>query len=220
MKNSKEILNSTAPFFIVLVLIIITAKFGLGKVFDQNLEVKKLTLEKTTLNQKIKILSSLTDSTEFRTTSAAIALPELNPSLTVVSQLKSLALQNGIILLGIKAGAETKDTSGLLRVDISFEIDGAKPLIINFIKEVSNIAPITLLDKVKIADSGELTRADISVKSFWSPFPKTISGVTESVNDLTEQEVQVLTEIENLTMPEFVVNSTTIENARENPFTQ
>lgn len=118
----------------------------------------------------------------------------------------------------MKAGAEVKDNSGLKRVDISFEVDGAKPDIIEFVNKIKTISPITIVDKIKISEVNGATRANVTVKSFWADLPKTIPNLTQQVTDLTDKEEQTLMEVSLLTTPSFFVTEASEENVIADPF--
>jgi len=168
MKNYREIIKSTSLFIIVLVLFVITANFVIPKANSQTAIINKLKKEQTTLDQKVKLLSSIQDTLDQDVNFVTIALPNTNPTLIAISQIRSKALENGLQFGSLKSGSEIKDLSGLLRADITFQVNGPKSQIVNFINSIQTVAPILVTEKVKITEANEITRADISVKSFWA----------------------------------------------------
>jgi hypothetical protein len=95
---------------------------------------------------------------------------------------------------------------------------GARAQIFSFLSEIAKIAPITLVDKIKISETGGNVTATISVKTFWVDFPKTIPSVTSPVTDFTAEERQILTNIAGLTQPSFIDVGPSQADINPNPF--
>lgn len=218
MKSSKELLKALIPLIAVIVLFALVGKFAIAKAVDYNNQIKVLEKDRNTLTEKLSLLKIVADSFSEGATTVSLALPSQNPSIMTISQLKNLSAQTGIAMLGMKAGAEVKDNSGLKRVDISFEVDGAKPDIIEFVNKIKTISPITIVDKIKISEVNGATRANVTVKSFWADLPKTIPNLTQQVTDLTDKEEQTLMEVSLLTTPSFFVTEASEENVIADPF--
>lgn len=220
MKNYQEIIKSVAPLLMIVLLFAFTAKFTLSKVSTQSTQIEKLTKEKVTLSAKVKLLSEISDTVSEGASAASIALPDTNYALAAISQLRFKALENGLTLGSLKAGNEVKDTSGLMRSDITFQVNGPKLQIVSFINSIPTIAPILITEKVKMTEVNEVTRADITVKSFWAELPKALPSLTQQLSDLTEKELVILDEVSALTPPSFAVNSPSVTGDRVDPFNQ
>lgn len=220
MKNYREIIKSVSLLVIVAVLFLITAKFVIPKASSQTAVISKLKKDQNTLDQKIKLLSAIKDTLDQDVNFVTIALPNTNNTLVAISQIRNKALENGLIFGSLKSGAEVKDLSGLMRSEITFQVNGPKGQIVNFINSIPTIAPILITEKVKITEANEITRADISVKSFWSEYPKSLPSTAQNLSDLTEKEVKILEEISTLTPPTFSVSSPNVGSERPDPFSQ
>jgi Tfp pilus assembly protein PilO len=221
MKNYNEILKAIGPLVIVLFLGFFVGQFTLSKVGEQSIKIKKLQKENTVLTQKVKLLSSVATNVQDGANLVTITLPESNSSLAVVSQIKLTALENELVIGNLKSGAEVKDSSGLSRADISFEIDGAKTKIIDYLNSLTKVAPIIVVDKVKLSETENGARASVTVKAFWTALPKTLPSINQSINDLTEKEIQVLDDIGTLRQPQFVGSSVeTSGEGKVDPFSQ
>jgi hypothetical protein len=219
-ENVKQILSAAIPFAVVVILFLVVGNFGISKVTDLRAQITEATSQKATLTQKLSILQSLSLVAAQSGNLATSALPDSNPSLLVSSQLKLLAGNAGMVISSIKSGAAGVDASGLSRVDISFTVTGARVQIISFLKNIGNIAPVTLIDKISLAETGGVTKADVSVKSFWAPLPKTIPSVDQAITDLTADEKKLLTQIGELTQPTFIQVASSSGNVNPNPFGQ
>lgn len=221
MKNYTEIVKAVSPLIVVLVLGVFVVKSTLAKIDDQSVLIKKFQKENNTLSQKVKILSAVSVDTSTQVNAVTIALPDSNSSLAVVSQLKDIALTSGLKLGNLKAGSEVKDTSGLSRADISFEVEGPKPQIVDYLNTLPTIAPITIVDKVELIEVDQISRATVTVKAFWTAFPKTLPALNDTLSDLTEKETEILTEVSELKQPQFSSGvGEAVDNGRVDPFTQ
>lgn len=104
----------------------------------------------------------------------------------------------------LKSGSPGFDPSGLSVINISFKLTGPRAQIATFVSDIASIAPITVVNKIKISESSPgLSFATISVKSFWSPFPTKIPAVDKAVSDLTPAEQQTLQDLGSLVQPIF-----------------
>lgn len=216
-ESTKKLLGVVAPLVALILLFVIVAKFGISKVGDLRSKIAIAQKEETILSEKAKLLETVSDSLSAGTVASTGAMPESNSSLIVLSQLKILAGTRGVFISNIKAGSEVKDDTGLSRVDLTFDSRGSKDSIIAFLGDTARIAPITKLTKLKITQALGETLATVTVASFWSPLPKTIPSITESVNDLTPAERNTLVEISKLIQPIFS-NIQATEGGKEDPF--
>ncbi len=217
-ENVRLILNSLVPLIIVLVLFVLIGQFAFGKISEVRNKITKSQKDQLILVQKLDLLKTLGSTASSSIESVSNALPETNPSLAVISQIKNLAVQNGVVVANVKGGAEVKDNSGLSRADISFEVFGPRIQIILLAKTVSQIAPVTLMDKIKISENAGSARANISVRSFWAPFPTKLPALTEAITDLTADEKKTLGLTVNLIQPQFTEFPPSEGGGKADPF--
>lgn len=216
-ESTKKVLGVVGPLVVLVILFVIVAKFGISNVIELRSKINSAQKEETVLSQKVKVLETVSDALVTGSKLSTAVMPESNPSLIVLSQLKILAGTKGVFINNVKAGAEVKDETGLSRVDLSFNSRGTREAVLSFLSETGNLAPIVKLNKLKITQSSGETLATISVASFWSPFPKTLPDVTEGINDLTPAEQTTLSEISNLIQPIFT-DIPAIDGGKDDPF--
>ena len=121
-------------------------------------------------------------------------------------------------MTNIKGGSEIKDPNGFSRVDITFDALGVRPQIMAFAESISMIAPLTLLDKIKINESGGGVRANIQVKSYWSELPKSLPSTTDQLSTLTNDEKNLIVEIAKLNQPLFIELPASVGSGKSEPF--
>jgi Tfp pilus assembly protein PilO len=204
-KNVLTVIKAVIPFIVVIILFAIVGNFGFGKITEIRDQITAIQSEQKVLTQKLDILKNIQSSGAQSSNLAATALPDSNSSLSVISQIKSLSGQTGVGLSGVKAGSPAVDTTGLSSINISFNLAGSRTQVEQFVNMVSSFAPISIVDKIKISESAPgVALANITVKSFWSPFPTKVPAVTSAIIDLTPAEKQILQSLGSLTQPMFV----------------
>lgn len=202
--NVMTILKAILPFFVVVALFVIIGNFGFGKISEVRDRIASALADKQVLTQKLDILKNIEVNGEKFSNIAVSALPDTNPSLAVISQVKILSGKVGLTISEIKAGSPGTNTSGLSFVNVSFKVMGQREQIESFITDISSVAPITIVDKIKLSESTPgVSMASVSVKSFWAPFPTKIPAVDKAISDLTPQEQKTLQSLNSLTQPIF-----------------
>ena len=97
------------------------------------------------------------------------ALPDTDPILSVLTQLRSLAGINGVTISGISLGASDVGASGLNESNISFNVLGPMNQIVSFLTGTQLVSPIIVLNKVDVVQRDSIFEASVTAKSFWSP---------------------------------------------------
>ena len=216
----KQTLVAIMPLFVVTVLFVFVGNFGIGKISDLRGKITQAENDQATLTQKLGLLRTLSATAATSISAVTSALPDTNSSLSVISQLKSVALLNGVALTSIKSNIGPTSGSGLNEADVSFNADGTRAQLITFLDSISGISPITVLDKVKLLESAGTDRAGVNVKSFWVSLPKTIPAVTQPITDLSSAEKATLTKISGLIQPTFNQVAPSEGGINQNPFGQ
>jgi Tfp pilus assembly protein PilO len=219
-ENVKFILSAVLPTFAIVILALIVANIGLGRISDMRRQISTSQRNVATLTEKISVLTTVQNVVADNASVVAIALPDSNPSLAVLNQLKSLAATNSVVLASIKSGAEIQDASGLSRSDITFEVQGGKGEVVNFIKSISTIAPISVVDQIRLNQTNATTRASLTVKTYWSSLPTQLPAVTQAVSQLSQEEIQQIGELQGLIRPQFSILTPEAGGGKPDPFTQ
>src|SRR5947209_4536001 len=108
-ESVKLALSSSLPLVIVIILFIIVGNFGISKISDLQSQITQAQNDQNVLKGKLNLLQNVSAEVAAGSDISIAALPDANPSLVVVSQLRILASQNGLIITGIKTGGEVKD---------------------------------------------------------------------------------------------------------------
>lgn len=216
--NVKLVIKSIGPLVVVLFLSLIVGNFGISKVRSLRSQISQAQNNNNILTQKVDLLRNVSGSLSGSPDIATIAVPDSNPSLVVISQLKLIAGENSVVVSNIKTGAETKDKSGLSSVAISFDAEGPREQIIAFLNTLSGSAPIIKVDKLKLTENSGITKAGTTVDAFWADLPKTLPALDNPIADLTSDEKSTLAKITQLNLPIFNQVNAATESAKSNPF--
>lgn len=200
-ESDKQVLKAIAPLAVILILFIVVGKFGISQISTLRSKIKDANKTHSTLSQKLNILSSISNVSSEWATTTAYALPETNPSLQVLSQIRILASNNGLILSDIKVSTSGSGSKGLSSVNSAFSVTGTKESVLGFARGLDNIAPITFISKMQTSESNGISQAEFNTQTFYAPLPETIPGVTQSVTDLSATEKELITQISSLNLP-------------------
>ena len=221
----KKILPPAIQVFVVpIVLLVVLAilsglsiRVGFARIGQQRQDVALARQNEGTLSQKEGVLRSIQGTVPAYVNTVAASLPEKNPALSMTSQLRTLALSNGLILENIKIGSAVP-SGGLSEVDITFGLEGTPPQVISYLNTIKNLAPVSTIEKSKINQSALGTRADLTVRVYYSPFPQKLPPLTEPIRELTEDERNILNRLSALSLPAFSNLQAQPAGTRENPF--
>ena len=219
-ENDKQIIKAVAPLVIVVLLFIVVGKFGVTQITDLRNKIATAKKTESVLSQKYDILRSVSVVAATGSNQTLAALPKDNPAVVLQSQVKSVATSNLLAINSIKSvgGISESDLSSIVT---TVELSGTKDAIIAFIKAVDTIAPITTIDKVSFSGEGASVNAEIGLRTYYAPLPKTIPTVTQPIVDLTSSEKALLTQISSLTQPIFSDILVSTQSAlNPNPFGQ
>ena len=114
------------PIILITVLIllsILAAKIGISKVNSQRKKLTAAQRNETIFKQKQEILQEVQGEVLSLADLSASAVPNKNPALAVISQLKNLASSRSVVLNNLQAGKGGAG-KGMSRVEISFGVDG------------------------------------------------------------------------------------------------
>ena len=204
----------------IFFLFIFSLQFGYKKINDLRSKISQAKKDVTVLRQKIDILEEIGNDSLFFSDLSLNALPETNPSLIVISQLKKLANDNGVIFFNTKTGLEMPDKPETKKVSVSFEIEGPREFVTQFLRSIKNISPLTLIEKIKISEPLDITQAEVSVEVFWASLPKKLPALLEAIEGLTVEEKETLDSLSSLIQPAFFVLPPAKDEFREDPFSQ
>jgi hypothetical protein len=220
MKNKNLILKLTLASILFVVSLAVSVQ-TVSSYLSSTADFESSRQSIAVLEQKIQALSSIPPQVVDSSDLLVGALPAKDSSLLVFSQIRSMAAEKGVNVKSLATSTIKDQTSEIYSTQLSFVAEATQPNLIGFLLEIPSIAPKTHVDSVTMTSSGVGNAlAQVSLRSFWSPLPETISAITSSLEPLTDLEQQQIVNYSSLRLPIFTEES--IEqipaSPRDNPF--
>lgn len=209
------------PTFLIGMLIILTLvvfKNGFTRISFQLKKLKEAERTENMLKQKVDVLENLKGVVLDKAEVSVIALPEKNPTMFMFAQLRNSADKYLLTILDREARGMYSPEGDLSKMELRFRVRGDHSNIIDFLREIKDLAPLSTVEEVSISIKGNLSEAEVTLFVYWGDFPEKIPPLTEPVRALTEQEEEAYQKIAKLTKPEFIELNPVEKTDRENPF--
>lgn len=183
---------------------------------------EKLTQEITILTERKTVLESVNNITSDNTSRAQLALPIENNSLTLLSQVRTVATELGLTIKNLDLIAQPASGPALAQSTLNFDVDGDPTSIMKFIYELKKVAPIMSIDTLSMVSSSGLSGANaiVTVRSPWAPIPTKLPALSEAIVSLSPQETDLSSELATYRYP-FTTESVATGSGgtgRTNPF--
>ena len=218
-QNAKALILPLGIFIFIGIAIIGVGFYAYGQISEQYEILKDSQSEEESLRVKHNTLSEIETSNLDASNRSVIAMPEGNPGLFMLSQLKSLAQKHALPVLDSSVQKEALFDGDLTRskVVVTIKSDSTDP-IIAYIKEIQELAPLSTLERVDISGDYLDYETVVEVYVYWAPFPTNLPAFGESITHLSSNDQEVLSKISSLTVPMFTVLNPTDPSGRVDPF--
>ena len=203
---------------VIILVLILSVSSGSAYLKSRQIALNDARKNENILLQKRDILTGLGNDVLSQTSLVAVSLPDKNPAFSLLSQVRQIASENSIALSGFAMDKEGQDAGNLSTIGFSFVAEGNIGSIINFVKAVHNILPLSETTGVKMEIDGAMARAVIELKSYWSPLPKNITSFGGKLTDLTGEDKNVLSKLSEYKFPSIVITQASPPLQNTNPF--
>ncbi len=195
----------------VLLLGVISTKLLIDNIFRLNDENSSAQTTETILQSKLNSLQTVNAQVANQSQLSVFALPDAPSVLLAISQIKNQSTFLGLSLNSLLS-SDTTQTTGLSRTEIDFELDGSYANIVEFVNKITNSAPITRFDRIKIIGQGggTLYRISANLMSYWAPLPTALPAVDQPLTTLSAEEEKILSQISALQQPSFTQASSSL----------
>lgn len=203
---------------VLVLLIIIVFRVGISKIGGLRKMVNEARKNENILKQKEATLTSIGEDFPLQSSLAMFSLPNKNPSLLALSQIKNLALTEAVVLSNIRVKEEAAEKSTINNVNLGFDVEGEVASVLAFVNSIKKIAPILKIDKLKISVAGSNLTASLLLKSYWSYLPSKLSSIHEPILEMDQSERDIISRLEGLQAPSFSEIVPSKPNENPNPF--
>lgn len=211
----------TPPIFLAVVLVIcsvIVFKNGLASIYSQLKKLEDVDKTLAILQEKVDVLREIQGIVLSQADISVVSLPNRNPSLIMLSQLRNLANQKEVVIVNKSSQTATSGLTELFSMQIKLNIEGQFTNLLSFANDIGKIAPLSTLEEVDIAKSAAGINSSISMSVYWGDFPTKIPAITEPIKTLTSTENDLLDQLANLTRPDLTDLQASEPSSRDNPF--
>ncbi|MGB6881851.1 MAG: hypothetical protein WBD86_00920 [Microgenomates group bacterium] len=216
--GAKVLLVPILILVLVIILSVVVFRIGISRINSQRKELQVAEKNERVFTQKQQVLQQIEGNVLSYADVSSIAMPEKNPVLTVIAQLKSMTETKLVTLNDLKVGNEVKDKEGLSKAIISFEIEGELGQVMDYLISTRDFAPLSVTDKINITQAAGAIRASVDLVTFWVPFPTKLPPMSEAVRELSAEELSLITQLSGLQQPVFIEISPMTPSARTDPF--
>lgn len=217
----KPFLFPIAAFLIVVILTGTLGKFLLDQILKNRNEISELQAKNSILEKKKEILSSSTDDQLSQYLQASIrAIPPENPGLLALSTIRSLAAERGISTSNLKltlAGPAFADSKAKT-VGIDFDITADTGIAFGFLEAIKSSTPLMRVTETSFNINGTTSTVSLKVAAPWETVPDKLGAVDSPIEDLSEADKEVLTNLSSLHVPQSNQIISPPAQGRTNPF--
>lgn len=219
INNQIQFIIKPLSFFLLFSLILIlTAFFAVKQINDIRAKISNSKRVESSLNTKISTLQKVDKKISENITFLDIALPSRASALYAINQIKVNASKYNVLVSNLRTGSSSLDDGSISTSLVSFDVDGKIYDLYNYLESFSKVLPIMNVTKTTINLSGDIAKASVSISVYSATLPTQISAIAESVNDLTPEEENLLSEIANYELPSFVEPKPQEGLTKEDPF--
>lgn len=195
LSGYKFVLIPVLSLLAVIVLGYITYSIASKRISEQLSEITIQEKEVAVLSDKVAILNEETDILNTYHGSALGVLPEKNPILFVLYNIKQSALATTTRIEEIKVGSVTENDSGT-SVSLVFTAVGELNALLNLIEDLRSGTPLTTVTKTAFEVSGEVASVEVTSSTHFSKLPEKLPAITSPIAKLSKAELDAFSSFE------------------------
>jgi hypothetical protein len=204
---------------LAILLFIFVVPKGYSQITQKISSYKESRQKEELLTKKLVVLKTVPSDVLDKTPQSIIALPDKNPSLMIISQMKEASLAGNVLVTSIKSVAGSAFDESTDKIELVFALEGDDyQSLLTTLSEFSKRAPMTTIDSTTATDTESKKTAEVHVVAYWSKLPENIPAVTDPLTSFSQEELTVLGRVTGLTAPQFNTLSPQQSVDRENPF--
>lgn len=216
----------TTPILIIFILVAATIGVGsflANKINEVNAQIALTQGSIDVLEARLGTLQSLAPDIKTNVNIASQAVPEDNPSILAVRQLRSIAVKWNVVIVNMTVDTLPPTPEEILiKHDVNFELLGEYQNVVSFLNNLASIVPLLNLQTMDLDSSADnVVKGLVKVQAYSANFPEELPSLTEPLASLSAGEQETLNAIDDFEIldQEFIEPSGGAEVVpRENPF--
>lgn len=214
----KQMLPQVLYLLVLIVMFYVLLKSGSGNYFKQRDLLKQSRKTENMLAEKLAYLSEIGSVIRTDVETVTTALPEKNPVLGVIAQVKGVQGESGLEVSNIRVDSPSQMSSTRAGTTVKFDVVGDMEGIVGLLEKLMNILPITIINQVVITNKGSDLLAEIKATIFWQDLPTRIPPTADPVDKLSKDDLALLAHLQQMKMPGFGKTLPQPPSDRLNPF--
>ncbi len=171
------------------------------------------------LAKKLAVLQNTGADVLDKSTESTIALPDKNPILGIMSQVKVLVAQEGVRITGVKSSGVSDFGDNIQKLELTISMESQSyDAITKVASELSSRAPLSTVDSLEISDSTNVKEGELTLVVYWSKLPENLPPLTQPLAAFSPDELTTLSKLSQLSAPQFSNLTPEAPTERENPF--
>ena len=209
------------PSMLLIILVTLTAivfKNGITRISAQlnNLQDSKKT--ENILQEKVDVLRRIQGAVLNQADITALAIPEKNPGVLMLSQINQKAESLGLTVVDRKTGSLPKPIADMSSMKLIFALEGELPTMVDLAKDIKELAPLSTINVVRINKERGILSMKVDMEVYWGDFPTLLPPLTEPIKTLSQNEEMMVNNLGKLEKPAFIELEASAPQPRENPF--
>jgi len=203
---------------IVIVVAVFSIRTGYEQIKKQRSEIASAKQIESVLTEKLNTLQDAQGFIAKYVDPASSALPDKNPSLLIISQMKQITAERPVVVtefnLGRGAGADTSTST----ITVNFSAAGNVNDVLSLHQDITKLAPLITFKAFDIIYESENVSIETLAHSYFAEYPEKLPSITQPISKITTGEILLLDEVTLLTAPTFSKLNPNGPFTRENPF--
>lgn len=224
-KQLKDLQSYLVPGLVIiasLFLTIFSFNYHWGIVSETRSNISIESKQQVVLEERLSTLRTVQVEVENSSNIVTSALPQNNPAILIISNLKSLASENEVLIEDLRINSASGGiwSEDLNTAIVSVTVSGNYEGILEFIDKLQTISPIVNLSSLSLSqgNSGELS-IDVSLYGFYSDLPKELPAIDTPLAGLSDTEKGIISVLKDNLRPTLQSGVfSNEEKGRENPF--
>lgn len=200
----KPFLLPVLTFTVIIVLSLTLGRFLVDKVFETRAKNAELQDKNNLLEGKAELLTSLdSEGLKRQVSIASSASPGENPSVLLLSQIRTIAQENGLLVSNFQIGESQEPKKTGRVVAATANVEGSIFSVISFLRTLENATPLMKITDLKLTLSGGSVLAKVTAVSSWNPLPSELGKVDSPISGISGTEQELLGKLSGLRLPQI-----------------
>ncbi len=218
--NVEVLLWPILTIIVTSILSVFVFRNGYAKITEKLGVLENTKAVENTLSQKLEVLRQIPPGILDKTNVLLVVMPERNPTLFFISQLKNASQTTSVKLNEFEVKGFANVGGDISSIEVEGALDATDyPQAISLLRYFENVAPLAKVNGVRISRSNSGTLdLGTSISIFFSNLPTQLPPLTSPIKALTSEQEDSLKKVANFFLPEFNVILPSEPTDRANPF--